>query len=73
MNQFRVDSFGLSAKSRMQLERMIDDAAWVSYPLHLAVGIVKTFLFVLLLIFAVMLYTGEWMTYFVDSSLKSAC
>ncbi len=31
------------------------------YPLHLAVGIVKTFLFILLLIGAVMLYTGEWM------------
>lgn len=40
---------------------MIDDAAWVTYPLHLAVGIVKTFLFILLLIGAVMLYTGEWM------------
>lgn len=31
------------------------------YPLHLAVGIVKTFLFILLLMGAVMLYTGEWM------------
>ena len=40
---------------------MIDDAAWVTYPLHLAVGIVKTFLFMLLLMGAVMLYTGEWM------------
>ncbi len=40
---------------------MIDDAAWVTYPLHLAVGIVKTFLFILLLIGAVLLYTGEWM------------
>jgi hypothetical protein len=40
---------------------MIDDAAWVTYPLHLAVGIVKTFLFFLLLIGVVMLYTGEWM------------
>lgn len=40
---------------------MIDDAAWVTYPLHLAVGIVKTFLFILLLMGAVMLYTGEWM------------
>jgi hypothetical protein len=57
----RADTLGLSAKSTRQLERMIDDAAWVTYPLHLLVGIVKTFLFILLLIGAVMLYTGEWM------------
>ena len=55
------DSLGLSAKSRTQLERIISDAWWVSYPLHLAIGIVKTFLFILLLIGAVMLYVGDWM------------
>jgi hypothetical protein len=62
-SQFTVyaDTLGLSAKSTRQLERLIDDAAWVTYPLHLMVGIVKTFLFILLLIGAVMLYTGEWM------------
>jgi len=60
-SQFSVGGLGLSHKSTMQLERMIDDAAWVTYPLHLVVGIVKTFLFILLLIGAVMLYTGEWM------------
>ena len=60
-SQFRVDGLGLSTKSTRQLERVIDDVAWVTYPLHLAVGIVKTFLFILLLVAAVMLYTGEWM------------
>jgi hypothetical protein len=60
-NQFRVDTLGLSAKSRGQLERLIDDATWLSYPLHLAVGVLKTLLFILLLIGAVMLYVGEWM------------
>jgi hypothetical protein len=60
-SQIRVDGLGLSAKSTRQLERIIDDAAWITYPLHLAVGIVKTFLFILLLIGTVMLYVGEWM------------
>ena len=46
---------GLSTVANGQLERMIDDAAWITYPLHILVGIIKTFvysaLFVLLLIF----------------------
>jgi hypothetical protein len=28
---------------------MIDDAAWITYPLHLAVGILKMFVFVRIL------------------------
>jgi hypothetical protein len=60
-SQFRVGNLGLSQKSTRQLSRLIDDAAWITYPAHLAVGIVKTFLFILLLIGAVILYTGKWM------------
>jgi hypothetical protein len=57
----RASTLGLSAKSTSQLERMIDDAAWITYPLHLMVGLVKTFLFILLLVFAALLYIGVWM------------
>jgi len=56
-----ADSLRLSAKATKQLERVIDDVAWITYPLHLAVGVIKTFLLLLLLIGAVMLYVGEWM------------
>jgi len=51
---------GLSTVANGQLERMIDDAAWITYPLHILVGIIKTFvytaLFVLLLIFIFFLW-----------------
>ena len=40
---------------------MIDDAAWLTYPLHLAVGILKTFVYGFLFIVAIFLYLGIWM------------
>jgi hypothetical protein len=54
-------NLGLSSTSTRQLERMIDDAAWLTYPLHLAVGIVKDFLFVLFLVSAVIVFMISWM------------
>jgi hypothetical protein len=40
---------------------MIDDAAWITYPLHLVVGLIKTFVYTLLFIsFLVMCFFG-WM------------
>jgi hypothetical protein len=56
-----TNNLGLSTMANGQLERMIDAAAWISYPLHSAVGVVKTFLFMLFLVFTVMLYTGIWL------------
>ncbi len=32
------------------LERMIDDAAWTTYPLHMVVGVIKTFAYTALAI-----------------------
>ena len=54
-------NLGLSSPATGQLERMIDDAAWLTYPLHLAVGIIKTLVYVLFLISAVILYMIVWM------------
>jgi hypothetical protein len=54
-------SSGLSAKSARQLERMIDDASWLTYPLHLAAGLLKTFVYGFLFIVAIFLYLGIWM------------
>ena len=47
--EFFRSLLGLSSISTKQLERMIDDAAWITYPLHLAVGILKMFVFVRIL------------------------
>ena len=43
-------NLGLSSTSTQQLERMIDDAAWITYPLHMVVGIIKDLVYVLFLI-----------------------
>jgi len=58
----RTDTLGLSARSTRQLERIIDDAAWLTYPLHLAAGILKIFAYGSLFIIAIFLYVGIWMT-----------
>ena len=54
-------NLGLSRTSNTQLERMIDDAAWITYPLHLFVGILKMFAFVGLCILAVFISTTVWL------------
>jgi len=54
-------NLGLSSTSTRQLERMIGDAAWISYPLHLAAGILKTFVYGFLFIVAIILWLGIWM------------
>jgi len=58
----RANTLALSARSTRQLERMIDDGAWLMYPLHLAAGILKTFVYGVLFIVAIFLYLGIWMT-----------
>ena len=50
-----TSNLGLSSTSTRQLERMIDDAAWLTYPLHLAAGILKTFVYGFLFIVAIFL------------------
>jgi hypothetical protein len=44
-----------------QMERMIDDMAWITYPLHLAVGIIKTFVYVGLFILAAFISLTVWL------------
>jgi len=48
-----TNNLGLSSTSTRQLERMIGDAAILTYPLHVLVGILKMFVFVGLCILAV--------------------
>jgi hypothetical protein len=52
---------GLSTMANGQLERMIDDAAWLTYPLHLVVGLLKTFVYTLLFISFLVLVFFVWM------------
>ena len=56
-----TNNLGLSSTSTRQLERIIDDAAWLTYPLHLAVGIIKDLVYVLFLASAVIVYMIVWM------------
>ena len=57
-----TNNLGLSTTATRQMERMIDDAAWLTYPLHLAAGILKTFSYGFLFVVAIFLYLGIWMT-----------
>ena len=57
-----TNNLGLSTTAARQMERMIDDAAWLSYPLHLAAGILKSFVYGFLIIVAIFLWLGIWMT-----------
>jgi hypothetical protein len=57
-----TNNLALSSASTKQLERMIDDATWISYPAHLAAGILKTFVYGFLFIVAIFLWLGIWMT-----------
>jgi hypothetical protein len=56
-----TNNLGLSSTSTRQLERIIDDAAWITYPLHVLVGILKMFVFVGLCIVAVFVSTAVWL------------
>ena len=56
-----TNNLGLSSTSTRQLERMIDDAAWISYPMHLIVGIIKTFVYTFLAIACFFFAVGIWM------------
>jgi hypothetical protein len=44
-----------------QLERMIDDAAWITYPLHVLVGLIKTFVYTMLFIGLLIFMFFFWM------------
>src|SRR5271156_3253163 len=65
--KMNTSNLGLSATATRQMERMIDDAAWLTYPLHLAVGVIKDLVYVLFLLSAVIVYTIVWMTTAHDS------
>src|ERR1039457_3034712 len=54
-------NLGLSTMANGQLERMIDDAAWITYPLHLVVGLLKTFVYTMLFISFLVLCFFVWM------------
>ena len=56
-----TNKLGLPRTSNTQLERMIDDAAWITYPLHLVVGLLKTFVYTLLFIGFLILVFFVWM------------
>ena len=56
-----TNNLGLSTMATGQLERMIDDAAWLTYPLHLAVGIIKTFVYAVLAILCFVFAVCLWM------------
>src|SRR5208337_4806287 len=58
---------GLSTMANGQLERMIDDAAWLTYPLHVLVGIFKMFVFVGLCILAVFISITVWLMHAHDN------
>ena len=56
-----TNNLGLSSLATGQLERMIDDAAWITYPLHMVVGIIKTFVYTALAILCFIFIMGLWM------------
>jgi hypothetical protein len=56
-----MNTNGLSTMATGQMERMIDDMAWITYPLHLAVGIIKTFVYVGLFILAAFISLTVWL------------
>src|SRR5579863_5030684 len=55
------NTLGLSAVAQGQMERMIDDAAWLTYPIHLAVGVIKTFVYTALAILCFIFAVCLWM------------
>ncbi len=56
-----TNNLRLSSTSTGQLERMIDDAAWLTYPLHLVVGVIKTFIYTFLAILCFIFAVCLWM------------
>jgi len=56
-----TDNMGLSSTSTRQLERMIDDAAWLTYPLHLLADLIKTFVYTFLFIGLLIFMFFMWM------------
>ena len=56
-----TNNLGLSTLATGQMERMIDDAAWLTYPFHLAVGIIKTFVYTVLAILCFIFAVCIWM------------
>ena len=67
-----TNNLGLSSTSTKQLERMIDDAAWITCPLHLLVGLIKTFVFVGLCILAVFISITVWLMNAHDNEAESS-
>jgi len=56
-----TNNLGLSTMATGQMERMIDDAAWITYPLHLLAGLIKTFVYTFLFIGLLIFMFLIWM------------
>jgi hypothetical protein len=56
-----TNNLGLSTMATGQMNRMIDDAAWLTYPLHLVAGLLKTLVYTLLFISFLVLVFFVWM------------
>lgn len=56
-----TNNSGLSPLATGQLEQMISDASWLTYPLHVVVGVIKTFVYTALAILCFIFVVGLWM------------
>jgi hypothetical protein len=56
-----TNNLGFSSTSTRQLERMIDDAAWLTYPVHLLADLIKTFVYTFLFIGLLIFMFFMWM------------
>jgi hypothetical protein len=54
-------NLGLSPTTTGQIERMIDDAAWLTYPIHMLVNVIKTFVYGFPLIAGAVMFMIVWM------------
>jgi hypothetical protein len=55
-----TNNLGLSTMATGQMEQMIDDLGWITYPIHLFVNLIKSFVYGFLLIVAVILAVAIW-------------
>ncbi len=56
-----TNNLGLSNMATGQLDRMIDDFGWITYPIHLFVNLIKTFVYTFLLIAGAIMFAIVWM------------
>lgn len=54
------NNLGLSSIATGQLERLIDDLAWITYPIHMVVGIIKSCVYFVFVAAAIALTFAIW-------------